>query len=553
METEDTKGHHHFIKSLIEDDIKSQKWGRQVTTRFPPEPNGYLHIGHAKSICLNFEMANKYQGVCHMRFDDTNPTKESVEFAEAILNDVKWLGYDWGDLLHYSSDYFQELYESAVELIRRGKAFVCELSFEQMKEHRGTLTEVGQPSPYRDRSIEENLRLFEEMKQGNIPEGKAVLRAKIDMSSGNINMRDPVMYRILHAHHHRTGSQWCIYPMYDYTHCMSDSIERITNSLCTLEFQDHRPLYDWFLEALERPIHPRQTEFARLNMTYTVLSKRHLRRLVEEKHVDGWDDPRMPTLVGLRRRGYTPASIRRFCERIGVSKKETTIDTTILEDCLRDDLNETAARAMAVLHPLKVTLTNIPEGDIRWVEAPNHPQNPEMGTRLIPLTRDVYIEQDDFLEEPPKKFFRLGPGKEVRLRYGYVIRCDEVVKDAEGNVLELLCSCDEDTLGKAPEGRKVKGIIHWVSATEGKSFEVRLYDRLFENENPSKGEITESLNDSSLEIIEKAYGEPSLQNVAPGTKFQFERLGYFSRDEKEDRYNRCVTLRDTWAKVQDKK
>jgi glutaminyl-tRNA synthetase len=548
----------NFIRNIIDEDLASGKH-QSVITRFPPEPNGYLHIGHAKSICLNFGLAAHYQGRCHLRFDDTNPVKEEQEYIDAIKTDVRWLGFDWGEHEYHASDYFETLYGYAEKLVEKGLAYVCDLSPEEMREYRGTLTEPGRDSPYRSRSREENLDLLRRMRAGEFADGSRVLRARIDMASANVNLRDPVLYRILRATHPRTGTAWCIYPMYDFAHGQSDSIERITHSLCTLEFQDHRPLYDWLCEALEI-YHPQQIEFSRLNLTYTVMSKRRLLELVNEKHVSGWDDPRMPTLSGMRRRGFTSSAIRTFCERIGIGKSDSVIDLSVLEDCVREDLDQTAPRAMGVLRPLKVTLTNYPEGQSEAFTAASHPKDPAMGTRTIPFSRDLYVDRDDFMEDPPGKFFRLGPGREVRLRYGYIIRCDEVIKDpVSGEVLELLCSYDPETGGGAlPEGRKkVKGIIHWVSAAHAVPVEVRLYDRLLRVADPSaeKGrDYREFLNDASLEVLSQALVEPSLVEVAPGTAFQFERLGYFCVDSKDSRpgrmvFNRSVTLRDTWAKM----
>ncbi|MGW8312521.1 MAG: glutamine--tRNA ligase/YqeY domain fusion protein [Desulfuromonadales bacterium] len=548
----------NFIRNIIEDDLASGKH-QTVVTRFPPEPNGYLHIGHAKSICLNFGLARLYQGRCHLRFDDTNPVKEEQEYIDAIKADVRWLGFDWGECEYHASDYFETLYAFAEQLVAKGLAYVCDLSPDEMREYRGTLTEPGKDSPYRSRTSTENLDLLRRMRSGEFADGSRVLRAKIDMSSANVNLRDPVLYRILRAKHPRTGNAWCIYPMYDFAHGQSDSIEKITHSLCTLEFQDHRPLYDWFCEALEI-YHPQQIEFARLNLTYTMMSKRRLLELVNEKHVSGWDDPRMPTLSGMRRRGFTAAAIRTFCERIGVGKSDSVIDMGVLEDCVREDLDQVAPRAMGVLRPLKVTITNYPAGKTEQIIAASHPKDPAMGHRTIPFSREVYIERDDFLEDPPSKFFRLGPGREVRLRYGYIIRCDEVIKDpVTGEVTELRCSYDPETAGGVlPEGRKkVKGIIHWVSAAHALAVEVRLYDRLFRVADPSstKGfDYRDLLNHESLEVLSQAMVEPGLAAARPGMSFQFERLGYFcvdSKDSQQDRlvFNRSVTLRDTWAKM----
>jgi glutaminyl-tRNA synthetase len=559
MSTAETP-HTDFIRDIIDEDNRTGKHAGRVQTRFPPEPNGYLHIGHAKSICLNFGIAKQYGGQCNLRFDDTNPTKEDVEYVDSIMADVRWLGFDW-DGLHYASDYFQQLYDWAVQLIRAGKAFVCDLTADQVREHRGTLTEPGTPSPYRDRSVAENLDLFERMRKGEFPDGARTLRAKIDLASPNINLRDPVMYRILHAHHHRTGDAWCIYPMYDYAHGQSDSLERITHSICTLEFEIHRPLYDWFVQELGI-FPPRQIEFARLNLTYTVMSKRRLLSLVEEGHVTGWDDPRMPTIAGMRRRGYTPEAIRHFCATIGVTKHNSLTDVALLEHCLRDDLNKRAPRIMAVLHPLKVVITNFPEGHVEEIEAVNNPEDPTAGSRTVPFSRELYIEQDDFREVPPKKYFRLSPGKEVRLRWGYYIKCEEVVKDEAGNVVELRCTYDPNTRGGwSPDGRKVQATIHWVSAAHAVNAEVRLYDRLFVKEDMNalaEGEDWRaSLNPESLHVG-TALVEPSVAQAAPGgLPYQFERQGYFCLDAHDSQpgklvFNRTVTLRDSWAKIEKK-
>ncbi|WP_029914580.1 glutamine--tRNA ligase/YqeY domain fusion protein [Pelobacter seleniigenes] len=553
MSTSELPVSSNFIRTIITEDLESGK-RQQVVTRFPPEPNGYLHIGHAKSICINFGLAEEFKGRCHLRFDDTNPVKEDDEYVEAIKDDVRWLGFDWGEHLHFASDYFDQLYAWAVQLIKAGQAYVDSQSAEEMRANRGTLTEPGKDSPYRERSIEENLDLFEKMKNGEFPDGSHVLRAKIDMAAPNMNLRDPAMYRILHAHHHRTGDKWCIYPMYDFAHGQGDSIEGVTHSICTLEFEDHRPLYEWFIKTLDI-FAPQQIEFARLNLSYTVMSKRKLLQLVRENYVSGWDDPRMPTLVGMRRRGYPAAAVRNFCERIGVGKGASWIDLSVLEDCVREQLNETAYRRMAVLDPLKVTITNYPADQVEDIQSPNHPQQPELGNRVVPFTNELYIERDDFMEDPPKKFFRLGPGREVRLRNAYIIRCDEVIKDEQGQVIELRCSADLDTLGEAPaDGRKVKGIIHWVSARHAEEVEVRLYDRLFSQENPDKAEnYLSALNPQSLQII-RAYAEPGLLAAAAGETFQFERVGYFCVDSRESQagqpvFNRTVTLRDAWAKL----
>ncbi len=548
----------NFIRNIIDEDLANGKH-QTVITRFPPEPNGYLHIGHAKSICLNFGLAGYYGGRCHLRFDDTNPVKEEQEYIDAIKEDVRWLGFEWGEHEYHASDYFETLYAYAEKLVEKGVAFVCDLSPEEMREHRGTLTLPGKESPYRGRSIDENLVLLRRMRAGDFADGSRVLRAKIDMASPNMNLRDPIIYRILRAAHPRTGNSWCIYPMYDFAHGQSDSIEKITHSLCTLEFQDHRPLYDWLCEALEI-YHPQQIEFARLNLTYTVMSKRRLLELVNEKHVSGWDDPRMPTLSGMRRRGFPAAAIRTFCERIGVGKSDSVIDMTVLEDCVREVLDASAPRAMGVLRPLKVTITNYPEGASEEFTAPCHPKNPEMGSRTIPFSREIYVDRDDFMEDPPKKFFRLGPDREVRLRYGYIIRCDEIIKDpATGEVTELRCTYDPETGGgKLPEGRKkVKGIIHWVSAAHALPVKVRLYDRLFSLADPAgekERDYRELLNQESFEQLDKALVEPGLATAEPGDAFQFERLGYFNVDAADSEsgrpvFNRVVTLRDTWAKV----
>jgi glutaminyl-tRNA synthetase len=550
----------HFIRNIIAEDLEAGKNQERVHTRFPPEPNGYLHIGHAKSICLNFGLAAEFAGKCNLRFDDTNPSKEDVEYVESIKQDVRWLGFDWAGRAYYASDYFEQLYEFALQLIKAGRAFVCDLNAEQMREYRGTLTEPGRNSPYRERSVEENLDLFQRMRAGEFPDGSRTLRAKIDMASPNINLRDPVMYRVLRASHHRTGDDWCIYPTYDFAHGQSDSIEGITHSICTLEFEDHRPLYDWYLEQLGIH-HPQQIEFARLNLTYTVLSKRKLLQLVQHKHVTGWDDPRMPTLAGIRRRGYTPEAIRAFCERIGVAKRNSTVDIAMLEHCLREDLNQRARRVMAVLRPVKVVIENYPEGRVEELEAVNNPEDAAMGTRKVPFSRVLYIEQDDFREEPPKGFFRLSPGKEVRLRYAYIIKCVEVVKDPDtGAVSELRCTYDPDTRsGSTQAQRKVKATIHWVSADHALSAEARLYEHLFTQEDPD--DVPEgvdwlaNLNPKSLEIIQDARVEPSLADTKAGELYQFERLGYFCVDPVDSSaarlvFNRAVTLRDSWAKIE---
>ncbi len=554
METETGKG--HFIEAIIREDIKNHKNNGRVATRFPPEPNGFLHIGHAKSICLNFGMAGKFGGKCNLRFDDSNPAKEKQVYIDSIQSTVNWLGFEFGTP-YYASDYFDRLYEFAVELIQKGKAYVCSLAPEEIREYRGTLTEPGKNSPYRDRSVEENLDLFTRMKAGEFEEGRHTLRAKIDMASPNINLRDPIIYRVKKASHPRTGTKWCIYPMYDFTHSLSDALEGITHSLCSLEFEDHRPLYDWILDVLDTPCHPQQIEFARLNINYTVLSKRKLQRLVEEAHVDGWDDPRLPTLEGIRRRGYTPEAIRNFCDLIGVSKKDSRVDMGLLESCLRNDLNERAPRSMAVLKPLKLTIKNYPEGQTETLEAANHPQKEEMGKRPVTFSREIFIEQDDFMEDPPKKFFRLGPGREVRLRYAYLVTCTEVVKDETGRVTELICTYDPATKGgNTPDGRKVKGTLHWVNAQDCLEADVRLYDRLFKDENPEqdKQDFIENLNPASLEGLKGCRLEKSLGQALPEKVYQFERLGYFCLDSKAEAvgrpvFNRTVTLKDTWAKL----
>jgi glutaminyl-tRNA synthetase len=550
----------NFIRDIIDQDIASGKNGGRVHTRFPPEPNGYLHIGHAKAICISFGIARDYQGLCNLRFDDTNPEKEEVEYVDSIREDVHWLGFDWDDREYYASDYFDPLYQHALTLIKKGKAYVCDLSPDEQRQHRGTFSEPGKDSPYRNRSVEENLDLFERMRIGEFPDGARVLRAKIDMASPNITMRDPTMYRIKKASHHRTGDKWCIYPMYDFTHCISDSIEGITHSLCTLEFENNRPLYDWFL--IELGIHrPQQIEFARLNLSYTLLSKRILLKLVQQKTVSGWNDPRMPTISGFRRRGYTPASIRAFCDRVGVAKFNSTIDMVLLENSIREELNKTAPRVMAVLDPLKVVITNYPEGQIEKMEAVNNPEDPAAGTRILPFSRELYIERDDFREDAPKKFFRLVPGGEVRLRYGYFIKCEGVLKDASGKITELHCTYDPETRGgnNPPDGRRVKGTIHWVSAGHALKAEVRLYDPLFAAKDP--GDVPEgqdilvNLNPKSLETVSGALLEPSLKDAKPGERFQFERLGYFFVDPVDSKpgqpvFNRTVTLRDTWEKIE---
>jgi glutaminyl-tRNA synthetase len=544
----------NFVRDIIDEDLKTNKYDGRVNTRFPPEPNGYLHIGHAKSICLNFGIARDYRGMCNLRFDDTNPSKEEVEYVESIKEDVRWLGFSWENREYYASDYFEQLYEYAVALIKKGLAYVCELTPDQIREHRGTLTAPGKESTYRNRSIEENLNLFERMRKGEFPDGSKTLRAKIDMSSPNINMRDPIMYRILRESHHRTGDKWCIYPMYDWAHGQSDSLEKITHSICTLEFEDHRPLYDWFVEKLGI-YHPQQIEFARLNLSYTVMSKRRLLQLVEDGNVNGWDDPRMPTISGLRRRGYTPESIRYFADRIGVAKRENMIDVALLEDSLREDLNKRSLRVMAVLKPLKVIIDNYPDEKVEMLDATNNPEDESMGKRKLPFSKILYIEQDDFMENPPKKFFRLSPGTEVRLRYAYIIKCESVVKNPETDeVTELHCTYDPETRsGTGTSQKKVKGTIHWVSALHSVNAEVRLYDRLFNKENPSGDDWKESINPSSLTIMTNCKLEQSLINAKKQDRFQFERLGYFCVDYDSSPanpiFNRTVTLKDTWAKI----
>ena len=555
----DTKKSLNFIEEIIEEDNRAGKWDGRVHTRFPPEPNGYLHIGHAKSICLNFGLAEKYGGRCNLRFDDTNPTKEEQEYIDSIIEDVRWLGFDFGDEPLFASDYFQQMYDWAVQLIKAGKAYVDDLSADAIREHRGTLTQPGQDSPFRDRSVEDNLGLFERMRKGKFADGEKVLRAKIDMASPNINLRDPVMYRILHAAHPRTGNDWCIYPMYDWAHGLEDSIERITHSICTLEFEIHRPLYDWFLDALD-VYHPQQIEFARLNLNYTIMSKRKLLQLVREGHVYGWDDPRMPTLSGLRRRGYTPESIHEFCRRVGVAKVKGVSDVALLEHCLREHLNKVAPRVMGVLRPLKVVIENYPDGQVEELDAINNPEDESAGTRKVPFSKTIYIEQADFMEDAPRKFFRLAPGREVRLRYAYWIKCTDVIKNEAGEVVELRCTYDPQTRGgnNPPDGRKVKGTIHWVSADHAVTAEVRLYDHLFATPNPDDATtFIDNLNPNSLEVLTGCKLEPSLAAAAPGVRFQFERHGYFrpDPDSTADRlvFNRTVTLKDAWSKMKDKK
>ncbi|MDY6832844.1 MAG: glutamine--tRNA ligase/YqeY domain fusion protein [Thermodesulfobacteriota bacterium] len=549
-----------FIRRIIDEDLAAGKYPDGLVTRFPPEPNGYLHIGHAKSICLNFGIAEAYaNSVCNLRFDDTNPGKENVEYVDSIREDVKWLGFDPGDRIYFASDYFERLYAFAEQLIKDGKAYVCGLSAEDIRRTRGTLTEPGQPSPDRDRPVAENLDLFRRMRAGEFADGAYILRAKIDMASPTLCLRDPALYRIRHEAHHRTGDKWCIYPMYDFAHPLSDAIEGVTHSLCTLEFANNRPLYDWFVEQLTDPPRPKQTEFARLNLTYTVLSKRKLSRLVSDGFVSGWDDPRIPTIAGIRRRGVPPEALRNFCDLIGIAKKESLVDVALLEYAVREHLNKTAQRRMAVVNPLKVVIENYPEGQVEEMTAVNNPEDPEAGTRMVPFSRELYIEADDFMEEPPKKFFRLAPGREVRLRYAYFIKCERVIKDASGNIIELRCTYDPATRGgDAPDGRKVKATLHWVSARHAVAAEVRLYDRLFLKENPSDDEgrdFTEFLNPDSLQTLFPCFLEPALTQAPPCRAFQFERLGYFCADAKDSTpgrpvFNRTVTLRDTWAKIQ---
>ena len=550
MENQETS--RHFIQRIIDEDNKTGKFDNCVHTRFPPEPNGYLHIGHAKSICLNFSLAHEYNGKCNLRFDDTNPTAEEDEYVRSIQADVKWLGYDWDDLC-FASDYFQQMYDLAIQLIKNGSAFVCDLSAEDIHNNRGSLTTPGQDSPFRNRTIEENLMLFEQMKNGNFEDGSHTLRAKIDMAHSNMNMRDPVIYRILHAEHHRTGKDWCIYPMYDWAHGLEDSIENITHSLCTLEFQDHRPIYDWFLNQL-KVYHPQQIEFARLNLSYTVMSKRKLKKLVDEDLVSGWDDPRMPTISGFRRRGYTPESIRNFMSEVGIAKRDNVMEIAKLESTLRNDLNIKCERRMAVLNPLKVVITNYPEGESEALSAVNNPENESDGKREIPFSREIFIEKDDFMEDPPKKFFRLSLGREVRLRYAYFITCEEVIKDDKGNIVELHCKYDPKTKGgNAPDGRKVKATLHWVSAAHSIDAEVRKYDRLFQIPDPDKEDnFMDSINPKSLEILSECKLEPSLEELEVGETIQFERLGYFCKDQDSNAlpvFNRTVALRDSWAKI----
>ncbi|MBT6297296.1 MAG: glutamine--tRNA ligase/YqeY domain fusion protein [Nitrospina sp.] len=548
----------NFIREIVKDGIATNKQKGHICTRFPPEPNGFLHIGHAKSICLNFGLANEFKGTCNLRFDDTNPSKEEDLYVQSIIEDIKWLGFSWAGEIRYTSEYFDQLYDWAVCLIKKELAYVDDLNADEIREYRGTPTQSGKNSPFRNRSVEENINLFARMKNGEFSDGAKVLRAKIDMASGNLNMRDPVLYRILRARHHRMGDKWCIYPMYDFAHGQSDSIEKITHSICTLEFEDHRPLYDWIIKNLEI-YHPQQIEFARLNLGYTLLSKRKLLQLVKEDHVTGWDDPRMPTISGMRRRGYTPESIRDFCERIGVAKANSTVEMALLEHCVREDLNKKAKRVMVVLRPLKVTITNYPEGQIEELTSENNPEDSKSGTRQIPFSGELYIEQEDFLEDPPKKFFRLAPGKEVRLKHAYIIKCEEMIKDRNGNITELKCTYDPDSkTGGATAGRKIKGTLHWVSAQHAKKAEVRIYNHLFNNENPGNGQgdltLNSELNAESVEILQGCKVEPALLDAKPGARFQFLRMGYFCADLKDFTpgnlvFNRAVTLRDTWAKI----
>ena len=550
MNNQDTS--RHFIQRIIDEDSKSSKFDNRVHTRFPPEPNGYLHIGHAKAICLNFSLADEYQGKCNLRFDDTNPTAEDEEYVKSIQSDVKWLGYNW-DNLCFASDYFQQMYDYAIQLITNGSAYVCDLSADEIHEKRGSLTSPGQDSPFRNRSIEENLLLFKQMKNGDFENGSHTLRAKIDMAHSNMNMRDPVIYRILHAHHHRTGNDWCIYPMYDWAHGLEDSIEKITHSLCTLEFQDHRPIYDWFLDQLD-VYHPQQIEFARLNLSYTVMSKRKLKKLVDDNLVSGWDDPRMPTISGFRRRGYSPKSIQNFMFEVGIAKRDNVMEIAKLESTLREDLNKRCERRMAVLNPLKVVITNYPEDQVETLRAVNNPENESDGKRDLPFSKEIYIEKDDFMEDPPKKFFRLSPGREVRLRYAYFITCEEVIKDSEGNITELHCKYDPETKGgNAPDGRKVKATLHWVSASNAIDAEIRKYDRLFHKPEPDKEDnFMDAINPNSLEVLSNCKLEPSLMDVQIGESIQFERLGYFCKDpDSKDSpvFNQTVALRDSWAKI----
>ncbi len=553
----------NFIRYIIIDDLQAHKYDRQIMTRFPPEPNGYLHIGHAKSICLNFGLAAEFGGVCNLRFDDTNPSRENIEYVESIQEDVRWLGFDWGNRLHYASDYFEQIYDYAVQLIQKGKAYICSLSADEIRQYRGTLTEPGKDSPCRSRTVEENLDLFTRMRNGEFPDGAHVLRAKIDMASSNVVMRDPAIYRIRRASHHRTGDKWCIYPMYDFAHCLSDSIEGITHSICTLEFENNRALYDWVLDALGVACHPQQIEFARLNLTYAVLSKRKMIELVENGYVNGWSDPRMPSISGIRRRGYPPEAIRNFCERIGVAKRDSTVDMALLEHCVRENLNESTPRVMAVLKPLRIVIDNYPEDQVEWLEAPYHPDNQQMGSRNLPFSRVLYIEADDFMEDPPKKFYRLAPGREVRLRYAFYIKCERVIKDEQtGEIQELHCTYDPETRGGgAPDGRKVKATLHWVSADHAIGAEVRLYDHLFTRPDPDGAkdgtDFKTFINPDSLKKLTACKLEPELANAAPGSRYQFERLGYFCVDTVDSCetalvFNRTVTLKDEWAKIQKK-
>jgi len=552
---DDTKIIKNFIQKIIEEDLEKGKNGGNVITRFPPEPNGYLHIGHAKSICLNFSLASQYGGITHLRFDDTNPVKEDMEYIESIEEDIRWLGFNWEDHLYYASDYFEKMYSLAIELIKMGKAYVDDLTAEEIREYRGTLTKPGKESPYKERSVDENLDLFEKMKNGEFPDGSKTLRAKIDLSSGNINMRDPVMYRIVRAAHPRQGDKWCIYPMYDWAHGLEDSIEGITHSVCTLEFEDHRPLYDWYLNQFPNLHHPQQIEFARLNLTFVVMSKRKLLRLVKEGHVSGWDDPRMPTISGLRRRGYTPESIKDFASKIGISKTASVVDYAFLEYCIREDLNKKATRRMVVLDPLKVIIDNYPEGEVEWMDGENNPEDPDSGSRKIPFTKELYIEKNDFIIDPPKKYFRLSPGKEIRLKHGYYVTCTGYETDENGEVTEVHCSYDPASRGGwTDDGRKVKGTSHWVSASHAEEVEVRMYSNLFTKENPEEdGDFVDALNPDSLTVLEKAYAEPSLKEASKGDGFQFLRQGYFCvdiKDSTEDKlvFNRTVTLKDSWGK-----
>ncbi|MFH0995378.1 MAG: glutamine--tRNA ligase/YqeY domain fusion protein [Pseudomonadota bacterium] len=563
MTSTDQSPSSNFIRNIIIDDLRAHKYDRQIMTRFPPEPNGYLHIGHAKSICLNFGLAAEFGGVCNLRFDDTNPSKEDTEYVDSIREDVRWLGFDWENRLYYASDYFDKLFDFAVQLIQIGKAYVCSLSADEIRKYRGTLTEPGIESPYRNRPVEENIDLFTRMRSGEFPDGAHVLRAKIDMASPNVVMRDPAIYRIRHASHHRTGDKWCIYPMYDFTHCLSDSIEGITHSVCTLEFENNRALYDWVLDALDVACHPQQIEFARLNLTYAVLSKRKMIELVENGVVNGWNDPRMPSISGIRRRGYPPEAIRNFCERIGVAKRDSTVDMALLEHCVRENLNESTPRVMAVLKPLRIVIDNYPEDQLEWLDAPYHPDNPQMGSRNLPFSRVLYIEADDFMEDPPKKFYRLAPGREVRLRYAFYIKCEQVVKDAQtGEILELRCTYDPQTRGGgAPDGRKVKATLHWVSADHAIGAEVRLFDHLFTRPDPDGTkdgtDFKTFINPDSLIKLTDCKLEPGLAFAAPGSRYQFERLGYFCVDtvdscETAMVFNRTVTLKDEWAKIRNK-